>query len=63
MSDRISLSRDQIQNLHEIITKFPEVSEFVLTTSHASGIGPAVSVGFTWLDTNQKIDITDYRSW
>lgn len=60
----ITLNREQITKLYEIMTHFNEVDHFTVQVDHSSGIGTGVVVKFDLFNKNDtRIDITDVKEW
>jgi hypothetical protein len=64
----ISLTRKQVLQLAELVTKFPDTGWFTICESSPSGIGPTVEVKFSIFKDNNlefdtTIDITDVSTW
>ena len=56
----ITLNREQIGKLNEIVDHFIEINKFIIETDNSSGIGTGLSVKFDLFEINDtKIDITD----
>ena len=56
----ITLNREQIGKLNEIVDHFIEINKFIIETDNSSGIGTGLSVKFDLFERNDtKIDITD----
>lgn len=56
----ITLNREQIGKLNEIVDHFIEIDKFIIETDNGSGIGTGLSVKFDLFERNDtKIDITD----
>lgn len=56
----ITLNREQIIKLYEIVSHFKEINKFTIETDYSSGIG--VVVRFDLFQKNDtKIDITDVK--
>ncbi len=52
--------------MHELVSKFSEVDNFVLEIDNRSGIGPELRLKFTLFgfdDNNATVDITDVTTW
>jgi hypothetical protein len=65
MQDQILLTRQQIEQMHELSRRFPEVNDFTLEMG-SSGIGPVLKLKFCLFrsDTdNVTVDITDVTTW
>ena len=61
---KITMNRDQIAKLNEIVDHFTEINKFTIETDHSSGIGTGISVKFDLFNSNDtKIDITDVKEW
>lgn len=64
MNKTITLNREQIQKLYEIMNLFKEVQHFNIRIDHSSGIGEGVTVLFDLFQKNDtSIDITDVKEW
>jgi hypothetical protein len=64
--DQILLTRKQIVQMHELVSKFSEVENFVLEIDNRSGLGPELRLKFTLFgfdDNNATVDITDVTTW
>lgn len=60
----VTLNRDQINKLSEIVNHFKEVNYFTLTMDHLSGIGPSIHVKFDLFEkADTTVDITDVSNW
>jgi hypothetical protein len=64
----ISLTRKQVLQLAELVTKFPDAEWFTIEMSSASGIGTNVTVKFDMFKDSRKdfdttVDITDLSTW
>jgi len=60
----ITLNREQIIKLYEIVSHFKEINKFTVETDHSSGIGIGVVVRFELFQKNDtQIDITDVKEW
>ena len=61
---KITLNRNQITKLWEIVNHFKEIDKFKISTSSNSGIGTDVIVEFSLFDNDDtKVDITDITEW
>ena len=63
-----ALNRKQAEQFAQIVNHFKEVEWFTIEESHASGIGPTVTVKFNLFkdelkDTDTTVDITDVTTW
>lgn len=64
MSKSITLNREQIQKLYEIVNHFKEINHFVVETDSSSGIGVGIQVRFDLFQkSDTTIDITDVKEW
>lgn len=64
MSKQITLNREQIAKLNEIVSHFKEINRFTIVEDHSSGIGTGIEVRFGLFDDNDtKVDITDIKEW
>ena len=64
----ISLTRNQVYQLAEIVEKFSGTEWFTIDASDTSGIGPTVLVKFLIFkndhrDFDTTVDITDFSTW
>ena len=64
----ISLTRKQVLQLAELVTKFPDAEWFTIEMSNTSGIGTNVAVKFDMFKDSRKdfdttVDITDLSTW
>ncbi len=64
--DELLLTRKQIVQMHELVSKFSEVENFILEIDNRSGIGPELRLKFNLFgsdDYNATVDITDVTTW
>ena len=63
----ISLTRNQVMQLAEIVEKFPETEWFTIESDSSSGVGAVITIKFTAFDTakdfDTTVDITDLPTW
>jgi hypothetical protein len=60
----VTLNREQVKKLTEIVDHFKEVEYFDIQVDQSSGIGTGLSVRFDlFKPKDTKIDITDYDKW
>lgn len=63
----LTLTRDQVDKLVDIVTHFQEVHFFTIKTSNDSGIGEAITVTFQLFEDadadDTQIHITDTSIW
>lgn len=60
----VTLSREQVKKLNELVYHFEEVEYFDIVVDQSSGIGTGLSVTFDLFTTNDtKVDITEYEKW
>jgi CO dehydrogenase/acetyl-CoA synthase gamma subunit (corrinoid Fe-S protein) len=60
----VTLSREQVKKLNEIVNHFKEVEYFDVVVDPSSGIGTGMSVTFDLFTANDtKVDITEYDKW
>ena len=60
----VTLNREQVKKLTEIVDHFREVEYFDIKVDLSSGIGTGLSVTFDlFKPQDTKIDITDYNEW
>ena len=63
----LTLTRNQVCQLAEIVGKFSNTEWFTLTSDSSSGIGAAITIKFTAFDTTKDfdttVDITDLSTW
>lgn len=60
----ITLTRAQVEKLAKLLESFKDISEFSLTETHESGIGPTVKVKLNLFENEDTvIDITDVSTW
>lgn len=59
------LSRKQIEQLHKLISEYPNEDIVTLTVDGSSGIGYSISANVKYAsDTREaRRDITDYEKW
>ncbi|CAB4129885.1 hypothetical protein UFOVP116_162 [uncultured Caudovirales phage] len=55
MTDALTLSRDQISKLNEIVTHFKEVKQFKVYTEQLTGMGPVVRVCFDLFEPHDTV--------
>lgn len=66
MQDQILLTRKQIEQMHELSSRFPEVDNFTLEIDNSSGIGPELRLRFCLFNAdsdNITANITDVTTW
>lgn len=66
MQDQLLLTRKQIEQIHALSEKFPEVNDFTLEIDNTSGIGPVFRLKFCLFQSdidNVTVDITDVTTW
>jgi len=64
MSKSITLNREQVQKLYEIVNHFKEINHFVVEADSSSGIGVGIQVRFDLFQkSDTTIDITDVKEW
>ena len=66
MQDQILLTKKQIEQMHELSSRFPEVDNFTLEIDCSSGIGPVYRLRFCLFKSdsdNTTVDITDVTTW
>jgi hypothetical protein len=52
--------------MHDLVSKFSEVENFILEIDNRSGIGPELRLKFNLFgsdDYNATVDITDVTTW
>ena len=60
----VTLNREQVKKLVEIVDHFKEVEYFDIKIDKSSGIGTGLCVTFDlFKPKDTKIDITDYNEW
>lgn len=63
----LTLTRDQVDKLVDIVTHFQEVNFFTIKTNNESGIGEAITVTFQLFadaeTDDTQINITDTSIW
>jgi hypothetical protein len=59
----IKLNRKQLNDLMDIVARFPEIDDFTITSDSSNGIGPVVQVKFMLFSNKASVDITDVESW
>lgn len=63
-SNSVTLNREQINKLNEIVAHFKEINHFKIDTDLSSGIGVGITVTFDLFEKNDAtIDITDVKEW
>ena len=63
----LTLTRNQVYQLAEIVEKFSNTEWFTLASDSSSGIGAVITIKFTAFDTakdfDTTVDITDLSTW
>lgn len=64
MQTEITMSRNQVIKLHEIVTQFKQADEITLVSSRSSGIGQSVFVQLELTSPEHvTVDLTEYELW
>lgn len=60
----ITLNREQIAKLNEIVNHFKEINKFTVQADTSSGIGVGIQVTFDLFEKEDTtVDITDVKDW
>lgn len=64
MQTEITMSRNQVIKLHEIVTQFKQADEITLVSSRSSGIGQSIFVQLELTSPEPvMVDLTEYELW
>jgi prefoldin subunit 5 len=64
MQTEITMSRNQVIKLHEIVTQFKQADELTLVSSRSSGIGQSIFVQLELTSPEHvMVDLTEYELW
>jgi prefoldin subunit 5 len=64
MQTEITMSRNQVIKLHEIVTQFKQADEITLVSSRSSGIGQSIFVQLELTSPEHvTVDLTEYELW
>lgn len=64
MQTEITMSRNQVIKLHEIVTQFKQADEITLVSSRSSGIGHSIFVQLELTSPEPvMVDLTEYELW
>lgn len=64
MQTEITMSRNQVIKLHEIVTQFKQADEITLVSSRSSGIGQSIFVQLELTSPEHvMVDLTEYELW
>jgi hypothetical protein len=64
MQTEITMSRNQVIKLHEIVTQFKQADEITLVSSRSSGIGQSIFVQLQLTSPEHvMVDLTEYELW